>query len=188
MSSSILNNVVKMSAAGVGKTWDICHEALEMARSGKRVLIVTYTTRGIASIKNEICGQNAGVLHEGVTIKTWFRFLLSDMIKPYQNFITGKEHINIIKSIDYGNELNGFNKFKSGNVRRYLTTGNNVKSNHVSELALYLSKHSQFRPIHRIEEIYSTIYFDEIQDMIGDDIELIELLMDSAVIVSANKS
>ena len=47
MSSSILNNKAKMSAAGSGKTWDICHEALEVVtHTDKRALIVTYTNRG----------------------------------------------------------------------------------------------------------------------------------------------
>ena len=98
MSSSILNNTAKMSAAGSGKTWDICNEALEAVRtSNKRALIISFTNRSVESVKNEIRRQNDDVLHHRVVIKTWYRFLLSDLIKPYQTGITNGI-INHIKS------------------------------------------------------------------------------------------
>ena len=85
MLSSTMNNTAKMSAAGSGKTWDICHEALEsVKRNDKRSLIVTYTNRSTESARQEIRKQNDDVLHPRIIVKTWYRFLLSDMIKPYQ--------------------------------------------------------------------------------------------------------
>ncbi len=39
-------NIVKISAAGSGKTYDICHDALNVvADNTHKVLIVTYTNR-----------------------------------------------------------------------------------------------------------------------------------------------
>lgn len=181
MLSNTSSNVVKISAAGAGKTWDICHEALEAGRSGKRSLIVTYTNRGADSIRKEICKQNNGVLHEKVFIKTWFRFLLSDWIKPYQNYMTGSKNVNIIKSIDFSEAYGIVNKFKTGTIRRYVTTGRNLRSNFVSEMAFYLNGESDFKVLHRLEEIYANIYFDEIQDLAGYDLQLMELLLNSSI-------
>ena len=181
MLSNTSSNVVKISAAGAGKTWDICHEALEAGRAGKRSLIITYTNRGTDSIRKEICKQNNGVLHEKVFIKTWFRFLLSDWIKPYQNYITGPENINIIKSIDFSEAYGIVNKFKTGTIGRYVTTGRNLKSNFVSEMAYSLNEKSDFKVLHRLEEIYAHIYFDEIQDLAGYDLQLMELLLNSLI-------
>ena len=181
MLSNTSSNVVKISAAGAGKTWDICHEALEAGRAGKRSLIVTYTNRGADSIRKEICKQNNGVLHEKVFIKKWFRFLLSDWIKPYQNYMIGPKNVNIIKSIDFSEAYGIVNKFKTGTIRRYVTIGRNLRSNFVSEMAFYLNGESDFKVLHRLEEIYANIYFDEIQDLAGYDLQLMELLLNSSI-------
>ena len=181
MSSSILNNKAKMSAAGSGKTWDICHEALEVVtHTGKRALIVTYTNRGAESVKNEIRKQNENVLHPQVIIKTWYRFLLSDLIKPYQTGLTGKR-INHIKTVDFSEQFGQINFNKAGTYSRYINAGRNVRSNQASELAVLLNERSRGKSIARLEEIYSNIYFDEIQDMAGYDIELLRLLMKSSI-------
>ena len=80
-----MKNTIKISAAGSGKTYDICHDALNVVSNGcKKVLIVTYTNRGENAVETEIRKQNKGVLHPQIAIKTWYRFLLSDAIKPYQ--------------------------------------------------------------------------------------------------------
>lgn len=184
MPSCTLKNIVKMSAAGSGKTWDICHSALEeVNNNNKKALIVTYTNRSAESVRNEIRKQNGGVLHPQIVIKTWFRFLLSETIRPYQTYITGGR-INHIKSIDFSEMYGQKNFYKSGNYYRYITTGRNVRVNQVSELALLLNKNSRGKTIKRLEEIYSNIYFDEIQDLAGNDIELLELLFDSSIIIT----
>lgn len=181
MSSSILNNKAKMSAAGSGKTWDICHEALEVVtHTDKRALIVTYTNRGAESVKNEIRKQNENVLHPQVIIKTWYRFLLSDLIKPYQTGLTGRR-INHIKTVDFSEQFGQINFNKAGTYSRYINAGRNVRSNQASELAVLLNERSRGKSIARLEEIYSNIYFDEIQDMAGYDIELLRLLMKSSI-------
>lgn len=181
MLSNTSSNVVKISAAGAGKTWDICHEALEAGRAGKRSLIVTYTNRGVNSIKKEICKQNNGVLHDKVFIKTWFRFLLSDWIKPYQNYIIGSGRINVIRSIDFSETYGSVNMHKAGSVGRYVTAGDNLKSNYVSEMAFFLNEKSDNKVIHRLEEIYESVYFDEIQDLTGYDLQIMELMLNSSI-------
>ena len=181
MLSNTSNNVVKISAAGAGKTWEICHEALEVGKQGRQALIVSYTNRGIGAVRKEICKQNDGVLHENVAVKTWYKFLLSDMIKPYQNYLTGLKNINVLRSVDYSQTYGHINRFSKGSIRRYVTSANNILSNHVSEMAFYLNRRSGSKVIHRLEEHYSNIYFDEVQDLAGYDLNLLELLMMSRV-------
>ena len=181
MSSLTFKNIAKMSAAGSGKTWDICHDALEAVKySGKCALIVTYTNRSAEAVRNEVRKQNDGVLHPYVIIKTWYRFLLSDFIKPYQSEITNRR-INHIKTIDFSEQFGQRNFHKAGTYARYISTGRNVRSNQASELAVLLNKRSGGKSIKRLEEKYSNVYFDEIQDLAGYDIELLRLLMDSSI-------
>ena len=174
-----MNKIVKMSAAGSGKTYDICKDALEKATSGKRVLITTYTNRGAASVRKEIKALNNGVLHPIVVIKTWFSFLLSDMIKPYQRYLTGE--IGGIKSIDYSQTYGFINYEKTGTKAKYILENKNVRSNEGASLACLLNKLSDGKVIKRLEEIYDIIYFDEIQDLAGDDIAIINMLIRSSI-------
>ena len=62
-----MKNTIKISAAGSGKTYDICHDALAVVEGGdKKILIVTYTNRGENAVETEIKKQNRGVLHQQI--------------------------------------------------------------------------------------------------------------------------
>ena len=181
MLSISCHNSVKMSAAGSGKTYDTCKNALEMAKSGKKVLITTYTNRGAESVRKEIKKQNEGVLHPFVVVKTWYSFLLADMIKPYQRYLTGR--IGGIKTFDYSQTFGYINYAKAGTKEKYITPEKKVRSNEGASLVCLLNQLSDGKVIHRLAEIYHAIYFDEIQDLAGDDITIIKLLIDSSIIV-----
>ena len=58
-----------------------------------------------------------------------------------------------------------------------VNSGKNVRCNQASELAVLLNQRSNGKSIGRLEEIYSNIYFDEVQDLAGYDIEILKLLM-----------
>ena len=180
-----MKNIIKVSAAGSGKTYDICHDALNVvADNTHKVLIVTYTNRGQNAVETEIRKQNRGVLHPRIVIKTWFRFLLSDTVKPYQCYITGEESFNVIKGIDYSQAYGKVNYYRKGIKERYLTRSESVLSNQVSELAVFLNEKSNGKIITRLEEIYNTIYFDEVQDLAGYDIDFLKVLIDSKISIT----
>ena len=179
-----MKNTIKISAAGSGKTYDICHDALNVVDvADRKALIVTYTNRGKNAVEAEIRKQNKGVLHPQIVIKTWYRFLLSDTIKPYQRYITGGT-FNVLKGIDYSQSYGAVNYQKKGTRARYLTRIGDVLSNQVSELACFLDEKSNGKIIGRLSEIYSDIFFDEVQDLAGYDIELLKLLLDSDISVT----
>lgn len=179
MLSTSSRNIVKMSAAGSGKTYDICKDALEKAKSGNRVLITTYTNRGAESVRKEIRLQNDGVLHPLAVVKTWFTFMMSDLIKPYQRYLTGE--IGGVKAFDYSRTHGFINYGKTGEKKKYITDGKNVRANEGSSLVCLLNHLSGGKVISRLEENYHTIFFDEIQDMAGYDIEIIRLLIKSSI-------
>ena len=181
MLSLISNNVAKVSAAGSGKTYGICKEALAIASTGDRVLITTYTNRGVEAIRKEIKAQNDGVVNPRVVVKSWFSFILSDMIKPYQNCLT--HVVNGIRGYDYSQAYGYINYFSADKNEKYITNANMVRSNEASRLVCKLNKDSGRKVIQRLEEIYKAIFFDEIQDMAGYDIEIIRMLIESAVYI-----
>lgn len=177
-------NIIKVEAAGAGKTYGICEEALGLANedtSKKKVLILSYTNRGIDSIKTEIRNQNFGVLSKKIEIMTWYRFLLGELIKPYQSVIFD---INEVKSIDFSEAYGKINFKKKGTKERYMNSLRDIRSNVAGELACYIDEKSKGKTIRRIGNIYSHIYIDEVQDMAGYDLNIIELLMKSNISVT----
>ena len=70
-------NIVKISAAGSGKTWDICNDALMVTeRQGVKVLIPDFE-----SVKNEVVSHE--VIEELVTLKeTAYSYGLKDYQIP----------------------------------------------------------------------------------------------------------
>lgn len=178
------NNIIKISAAGSGKTWDICHDALQYsAKTRRKVLITTYTNRGADSIRNEIKSQNMGVLSPNVVVKTWFEFLLSDLIRPYQTSMQGVE-INEVKSFDFSQMYGKPNYNVKGTKKRYVTSSHFVGANEASEFVLELNRLSSGKVFRRLEAVYDRIYFDEVQDLSGYDIEIIRYLIESKIAVT----
>lgn len=174
-----LNNIVIMAAAGAGKTHDICKDVIENAKTtNKKILITTYTNKGIESIEKEYKKQNNGVIDKNVVILSWFQFLLRELVKPYQSSILNK--INIINSIDFNHQYGYINFNSRGTPKHYMLT-NNILSNTVSEFAIDSNIKSNNKVIQRLGEIYSHIYIDEIQDLAGEDIEILNLLFNSKI-------
>jgi len=175
-------NKIRMCAAGSGKTWGICSDALSaVAGQSKRVLITTYTNKGVDTVNAEIEKQNHGIGSNRIAVRSWFQFLISEMIRPYQSYITD---INMIKSFDFSNTFGKVNYGKVGTVGRYISGSAYVKKDYASELAIYLNQASNGLVIRRVAEVYSHIYIDEFQDMVGCDIEIIKLLFASRMNVT----
>ncbi len=174
-------NTVRLAAAGAGKTYGICCEALEEIRENEcaRVLMVTYTNRGAEAIRTEIEAQNYGVLPAGIVVYTWYQFLLKELIKPYQTYITG---INKLVSFDFSFE-HSRNYASAGTAKRYITDSDNVRSEEASNLILLLDERSGHRVFSRLERAYSSIYIDEVQDLAGRDIDILQRLFESSLSV-----
>jgi len=169
-------NVIRISAAGSGKTTKICKEALDAVRSSqKKALVISYTNRGVEAIENAIRMNNRGILSSKIDVKTWYVFILNELIRPYQIEIPGIK-INEIKGLNF--QSNGVDIYKSkGSRERYLDCSSNIKSNYASEMAFEIMRKSKNAPLKRLYDIYSHIYIDELQDMAGYDLDVIDVLL-----------
>lgn len=169
-------NSMIIACAGSGKTWELCNKAISDISSDKMKLLITYTNKGAESLIFEYKKQNNGVLDKNVRIMTWYQFLLREMIKPYQSIYTNK--IGGINSIDFSTQY-GVDYSKKVNKNYYLNSNNDVKVNRVSEFALFINVLTSNNVIKRLELAYNSIFIDEVQDMVGKDVELIEELFKS---------
>ena len=190
-----MNNEVIFAAAGNGKTYSICKEAIHLAtKTNKYVLIITYTNEGVRSIEKEYRLQNYGVIDKNVVIKTWYSFLLTELIKPYQRLLKLKyKHYkqeftfplgeNYIKSIAFYQDETIPRWYNAAHVQFYLNSARDLRKDNVSRLACCCIEHSENKVIERLSEIYSHIFIDELQDYAGWDLEIFLSLFNSDLTV-----
>lgn len=169
-----LNNKVIIAAAGSGKTTYIVNEALKNAP--KKTLIVTYTNKNREEIEKKIIALY-GYIPNHMVVKSWYTFLLSDLIRPYQNFVYG-ERIEGVYFPTYS-----INRYApKSNIKAYfLNAKNEVNKDRLSELAELIAQKSEYKNITRISELYDYIFIDEVQDMAGFDLEIFNYLMYSPI-------
>lgn len=188
-----MNNKIIFAAAGNGKTYSLCSMAKEIAvKSSKEILLISYTNEGKSAIENEYRKQNLGVIDKNVVVKTWYSFLLSDFIKPYQrnlslklkgyneeyDFCVPEQHI---KSIDFYDDNKVKRYYNQNHVQYFINSSRDLKKDNVGALACKCNGDSDNAVIKRLESIYSHIMIDELQDYAGWDLEIFRLLFSSMI-------
>lgn len=163
-------NKLVIAAAGSGKTEFLVNSALE---NKNNVLITTFTDNNAAEIKHRIYSKN-GCIPSRITIMPWFSFMLTHGIKPYQDVFYSED----IKGIVFpGGQSGKFTKEKD--ISHYITSDGKIYSDKIAKLFLKLNKMVNGRMIENINKLYPQIMIDEIQDISGYDLEIVESLFNS---------
>lgn len=168
-------NKVIISAAGSGKTTFIVNDSL--SKKDKKVLILTYTIDNLSEIKKKMIELN-GVIPHNIEIKSWFSFLLSEGVRPYQNYLYEKKRI---KSIMFTNGVSTRFVKKTDIEKYYLHSGEYIYTDKISLFVAECNNKSKGAVINRLELMYDTIYIDEVQDLAAYDFEILELLFKSKI-------
>ena len=167
-------NEIIIAAAGGGKTTTIVKRAL--ANQSARSALVTYTQNNVREIENTIYLLNASVPPH-IEVWSWFSFLLRELARPYQCSL----HDRRIDGI-YWVEGRSDRYAKSTDVSRFYFSGRKlIYSDKLARFICECNKASAGAVIKRLEQRFDRIYIDEIQDMAGYDIDLIELILRSRV-------
>ncbi|MEU3949870.1 UvrD-helicase domain-containing protein [Streptomyces sp. NPDC029526] len=172
------NNLAVIAAAGSRKTQHIIDCVL--SDPNKRVLVTTYTNENLHQIVNRL-SAGTGVLPGHVTVMGWFTFLLNECARPYQSFVLGET--GMMGGLNFVGQRSRYLP-RSEPTRYYLDSGQAVYRDGVSALAYEANKLSNGMVVDRLSRMYDHIYIDEIQDMAGYDLELLEILMNSSIAVT----
>lgn len=170
-----LKNKVIIAAAGSGKTTFLVNEAIK--KSNYKVLIVTFTNKNKAEIIKKFIGIQG---HESanVEVKTWYSFLLSDCIRPYQKCVYSE---NRIESVFFRDKPASY-KISKTNIKGYYLNGKNeIDKDRISDFAIECIEKSNGEVLKRLEEIYEYIFIDEVQDMSGYDLDLFQFFFKSKI-------
>jgi len=168
-----------ISAAGSGKTSYLVKDAI--AKLPQRSLVVTYTNQNKSGIINKIKTVTGRHPNE-ITVLSWFSFLLTHLIRPYQGVLS-KSRISGLNFVQGASGLirNPYGKtvqIPESNFNRHFLDGSHcVYSDKIAKLAYRCIEKSKQLVISRLNRIYSTVYIDEIQDLSGYDLDVISSLI-----------
>lgn len=169
-------NKLLLAGAGTGKTTYIVDQAL---KETNRVLITTFTIRCREEIKEKII-EKKGYIPQNIIVQTWFSFLLEHGILPYKrdlnikvihgiNFVEGRSGLRYKSStgipVYYGEK--DFDKF-------YFDEHKRIYTDKLAKLVLKINEASNGLVFKRVELIFDKIFIDEVQDLVGYDLEIIK--------------
>jgi DNA helicase-2/ATP-dependent DNA helicase PcrA len=170
-----LANQAIIAVAGSGKTTTIVREALSNPQKG--IAVVTYTRNNENEIRTKFYELH-GAIPANVTICTWFSFLLNECVRPYQNYVYDAMRIDSIAFIN-GRSSPYIKKMDA--AKYFFSEGRNIYTDKISAFACQCQQNSGGKLTSRLSQIYDEIYIDEVQDMAGYDLELIEILLKSPI-------
>lgn len=169
-------NKIILAPAGGRKTQTIIDQCLSNKNSRK--LIITYTTTGQKVISDRIWRKNTSEYK--IDILGWYSFLLNHIIYPY---IYDKYPNQIAHGLHFVDGVD-ITRYRKG-TKRYFDDDNRVFSNHIGKLAYDIAIASNGAWLDRLERIYDEIYFDEVQDLAGNDLDILQLLFKSKINITA---
>ncbi|MCS0591958.1 UvrD-helicase domain-containing protein [Massilia norwichensis] len=180
-------NTFIFAGAGTGKTERIVDESIRLVHESKRVLVLTYTQNNQKEVLERFLVKHRGI-HDDFRVKGLLTFYLEEIIRPYQREFFSKRIEGFILNDADPHKKNGYNIpgrkeiLTNGkyNPLYYLTScQTQAHSALLAKFAYTIIKKTNNAPIQRLEAIYDSLYFDECQDMVGWDFEVLSLIAKS---------
>ncbi|WP_414486523.1 UvrD-helicase domain-containing protein [Stenotrophomonas maltophilia] len=177
MSSVLSPNRVLLSAAGSGKTTLLVRQALE--RPQRRIAIVTYTLENLEEIRRSF-EVHAGAVPANVTLHSWYGFLLRECIRPYQAALCPEPRVETILFVEGRTD----NRAPRSQVTRHYLAGNRMYSDRAADFAVRCDEQTGGLVMARLSAMYDELYIDEVQDLAGYDLDLVERLLKSDIAIT----
>jgi DNA helicase-2/ATP-dependent DNA helicase PcrA len=163
---------VQLAVAGSGKTSAIASR-IESQPPGATSLAVTFTTNGQAEIVSRL--SNVGrARHETMG---WYAFLVNHIVRPYLPAKFKGIDARGLNFVDHDGQIP---RNRSG-WRYYFDDGHQPYSSRLGVLAKQILEVTHNAPMRRLEAIYSHLYIDEVQDLGGNDLIILEKIMGSSI-------
>lgn len=163
---------VTIAVAGSGKTAAIV-DLISRQPPGARSIALTYTRYAQSEITSRL---SLSIASEHETMG-WFAFLVRHVVRPYlPNLFPGirPSGLHFVQTAqEIPKNRRGWAYYFDDMYRPY--------SERLSVLAKKVIEASSGAVIRRLEGIYDSIYIDEFQDFVGNDLEIVEYLMRSRV-------
>lgn len=163
-----------ISAAGSRKTELVINSAL--SENAGRVLVTTFTNENQNQIVRRI-ESKVGFLPAHVEVVGWFTFLINQCAKPYQRKLTGRPLT--IKGLNFQGRRNRFTPKAS--LRYFMDGSGKLFRDGISDFVVLLNAATRGAVVSRLRRIYSLILIDEVQDLVGYDLDFLDILIRSRI-------
>lgn len=177
-------NKLCMAGAGSGKTQKVITESIAEIKRGGKVLVVTYTTSNQQELRRRFL-EVFGTHSDRFVVKGLFSFYLEDMVRPYQQALF-QRRIDGICFDQCNPHMKPGSTFmlpgraeqledKSYNPKHFLTPcETKAHTGFLAKLASRIMKVTKNSAAVRLGEIYTLVFFDEVQDLVGWDYEVLK--------------
>lgn len=163
---------VQLAVAGSGKTSSIALKIKEQA-TGTTSLALTYTKNG----QNEITSRISNISGTNHETMGWFSFLTQHIVRPYLPAKFPGIHAHGLNFVEHDGQIP---RNRSG-WKYYFDDIHQPYNIRLSVLAKQVLDATNNASIRRIEAIYDHLYIDEVQDLTGNDLVVLERLMRSSI-------
>jgi DNA helicase-2/ATP-dependent DNA helicase PcrA len=164
-------------AAGGGKTTGIVREAF--ADKHARSALVTYTRNNEREIQSKFFALSAAIPPH-VEIMTWYVFLLQELARPYRNFM----HDQRIDGLCWVEGRSALGIAATKISTHYFADKRKIYSDKISKFICECNKMSDGAIMKRLSNRFDHIFIDEVQDLAGYDLEVVELMLKAGIKVT----
>jgi len=159
-----------VAAAGGGKTTHLVRDVL--ARPGERIALVTYTLNNVDEIEQKFYTEAAHV-PGNVEISPWVTFLLREMARPYQRALHGPR----IEGMTFVGGRSTDRIAKTDVRRFYFSSPHRIYSDKLSQFICAVDDATGGAVMARLKQRFDAVYLDEVQDVAGYDLDVIERML-----------
>jgi superfamily I DNA/RNA helicase len=160
-----------LSVAGGRKTQSVVNECVA-AQPGRRILVVTYTQTNQAVVRSRL--TSVGPPAARVQVMGWFSFLMGHWVRPYLPLRFSNGRLG-------GLNFEGDPGWYATGEARFLDSSQRAYRRHLAQLAYDVCDASKGSVIDRLCRIYDALYIDEVQDLNGYDLEVLDTLLSAPI-------
>lgn len=172
-------NRIVISAAGGGKTTRVVDQALAWEQGPGTTALITYTRNNVREIQLKAY-ERVRTIPSHVEVLSWYSFLLRELARPYRSHMHASRVDGIHwvegKSVPYVPEAR--------TSSHYFLDGSRIYSDKIAKFVCECDRRSGGAIMRRLKQRFSHIIIDEIQDMAGYDLDLLELMLKAGVPVT----
>jgi DNA helicase II / ATP-dependent DNA helicase PcrA len=163
-------NRIIISAAGGGKTTRVVDQAL--ASTQGITALVTYTRSNVREIQLKIF-ERSPVVPPHIEVLSWYTFLLRELARPYR----AARHNQRIDGIHWVEGKSAIYAAEHNTAEHYFLNGDRIYSDKISKFICACDEASGGATMRRLKERFGHIIIDEVQDMAGYDLDVLELIL-----------
>jgi DNA helicase II / ATP-dependent DNA helicase PcrA len=168
-------NTATLAVAGSRKTQSIV-DACASGPPGRRRLVLTYTLTGQRDLERRL---NAACSPANLPeVCGWYAFMLRHWVRPFLPLKYSGRRLAGLNFEGVPARLPNGVVIASGDAR-YLDSESRAYKRFLSKLAIDVAQAAEGTVITRLQRIYDEIYVDEVQDMTGYDLDILEQLLKS---------